>query len=144
MFSTNLNPAQAYSSVRVDSSAMSASPHGLVMMLYEGALLAISAARVQLKNGRTAEKAQALSKAVAIIQDGLMASLDRGNGGEIAERLFSLYEYMVVRLTEANIGNRTEPLEEVGRLLAELNDAWRAIGETSQTQAAVTVGGQWT
>lgn len=143
MFSTNLNPAQAYSSVRVDSSAMSASPHGLVLMLFEGAMLAVTASRMHMQIGRTAEKAQAISKAVAIIQDGLMASLDRESGGEIAEQLFSLYEYMVVRLTEANIGNRAEPLEEVGRLLAELNDAWQTIGKNSHIQAAVTASGKW-
>ncbi|MBI3529276.1 MAG: flagellar export chaperone FliS [Betaproteobacteria bacterium] len=142
MFSNNLNSAKNYTTVGVTSGVMSASPHGLVLMLFEGAMLAVSASRMHMQIGRTAEKAQAISKAVAIIQDGLMASLDREGGGEIAEKLFTLYEYMVVRLTEANIGNRAEPLEEVGRLLAELNDAWQAIGKNNQTQPAVIVGGE--
>ena len=142
MFSSNLNAAKHYSSVGVTTGVMSASPHGLVLMLFEGAMLAVAASRMHMQIGRTAEKAQAISKAVAIIQDGLMASLDRESGGEIAEQLFSLYEYMVVRLTEANIGNHAEPLEEVGRLLAELNNAWQAIGTVIQTQPAVTAGGE--
>ena len=142
MFSGNLSAARAYSSVGVESGAMSASPHGLMLMLYEGAMLSVSASRMHLLVGRTAEKAQAISKAVAIIQDGLMASLDRDSGGVIAEQLFCLYEYMVTRLTEANIGNRPEPLEEVGRLLAELKGAWQAIGKDSQPQAAVTASGE--
>ena len=141
MFSSNLNAAKNYSSVGVTTGVMSATPHGLVLMLYEGAMLAVAASRMHMRIGRTAEKAQAISKAVAIIQDGLMASLDRESGGEIAEQLFSLYEYMVVRLTEANIGNRAEPLEEVGRLLAELNGAWQAIGQPGHPQAAVTASG---
>jgi flagellar secretion chaperone FliS len=144
MFSTNLNAAKNYTTVGVTSGVMSASPHGLVLMLFEGAMLAVSASRMHMQIGRTPEKAQAISKAVAIIQDGLMASLDRESGGEIAEQLFSLYEYMVARLIEANIGNRTEPLEEVGRLLAELNGAWLAIGRNYQPQAAVTAGGEQT
>ncbi len=142
MFSSNLNAAKNYSSVGVTTGVMSASPHGLVLMLFEGAMLAVSASRMHMQIGRTAEKAQAISKAVAIIQDGLMASLDRESGGEIAGHLFSLYEYMVVRLTEANIGNRAEPLEEVGRLLAELNGAWQAIGKSGQPQAAVAASGE--
>ena len=141
MFSTNLRAAKNYTTVGVTSGVMSAGPHGLVLMLFEGAIIAVSAARMHIQIGRTADKAQAISKAVAIIQDGLMASLDLGSGGEIAELLFCLYEYMVARLTEANIGNRAEPLEEVGRLLAELNGAWLAIGKHSQTQAAVSAGG---
>ena len=142
MFTSNLNAAKNYTTVGVTSAAMSASPHGLVLMLFEGAMLAVSASRMHMQIGRTAEKAQAISKAVAIIQDGLMASLDRKSGGEIAEQLFSLYEYMVVRLTEGNISNRAEPLEEVGRLLAELNDAWQAIGKNVQPQVAVTASGE--
>ena len=142
MFTSNLNAAENYTTVGVTSGAMSASPHGLVLMLFEGAMLAVSASRMHMQIGRTAEKAQAISKAVAIIQDGLMASLDRKSGGEIAEQLFSLYEYMVVRLTEGNISNRAEPLEEVGRLLAELNDAWQAIGKNVQPQVAVTASGE--
>ena len=142
MFSNNLSAARHYSSVGVTTGVMSASPHGLVLMLFDGAMLAVAASRMHMQIGRTAEKAQAISKAVAIIQDGLMASLNRQSGGEIAEHLFCLYEYMVVRLTEANIANRDEPLEEVGRLLAELNGAWQAIGAVNQTQAAVAAGGE--
>lgn len=141
MFSNNLNAAKNYSNVGVTTGVMSASPHGLVLMLFEGAMLAVSAARMHMQINQTAEKAKAISRAVAIIQDGLLASLDRGNGGEIAEQLFSLYEYMVTRLTEANIGNRTEPLEEVGRLLAELNVAWRAVGRNVQAQAVAAASG---
>ncbi len=136
MFSNNLRAAKSYTAVSVTSGVMSADPHGLVLMLFEGAILAVAASRMHMQTGRTAEKAQAISRAVAIIQDGLMASLDRDGGGEIAEQLSRLYEYMVVRLTEANIGNHTGPLEEVGRLLAELNDAWQAIGRNGRTRPA--------
>lgn len=128
MFSTHMTAAQAYSNVSVASGAMSASPHGLVLMLFEGALISVSSARMYMQLGRTVDRAQSIARAIAIIQDGLMASLDRNAGGEIAERLFSLYEYMVERLSDANARDRVEPIEEVGRLLAELNDAWKSIG----------------
>ncbi len=127
MFARNLSAAQAYSSVGVVSNAMSTNPHGLVLMLFEGASIAVSAARLHLQDGRTADRAKAICKAVAIIQDGLMASLDRGNGGEIADNLFALYEYMVARLVQANIEQRADCLEEVARLLAELDGAWQSI-----------------
>lgn len=127
----------AYTCVGVESSAMSASPHGLVLMLFDAATIAVSAARMHMQLGQKAQKAQSIATAVAIITDGLMASLDRNAGGEIAERLFSLYEYMVTRLTEANLRNQAALLEEVGRLLAELNDAWKAIGNAAQTKPAL-------
>jgi flagellar protein FliS len=129
MFSTHLKPAKAYSHVSTTSGAMSASPHGLVIMLFEGAQTATAAARMHVELNQPAERAQAISKAVAIIQDGLMASLDREAGGALAEQLFALYEYMVSRLIDANLNNRAEPLEEVGRLLRELSGAWKEIGK---------------
>lgn len=131
MFSNNLNAAKAYQNVGTTSGAMSASPHGLVIMLFDGAQAAIATARMHMQAGQGPEKAQAISKAVAIVQDGLMASLDRGAGGELAEQLFALYEYMVSRLIDANITNRSEPLEEVGRLLGDLSGAWKTIGNNN-------------
>jgi len=130
MFSSPLNAAKAYASVDTTSDAMSASPHGLVIMLFDGAQTAVAAAGMHLQMGQASQKAQAISKAVAIIQDGLMASLDRDAGGELGEQLFALYEYMVSRLIEANLQNNAAGLEEVGRLLRELGDAWRSIGAT--------------
>ena len=128
MFSNTSNAARNYSNVSVTTGVMSANPHRLVVMLFEGAMIAVATARMHMGNRQTPEKAKAISKAVSIIHDGLMASLDRNSGGELAERLFSLYEYMVTRLTEANVHNRVEPLEETARLLAELSDAWKSIG----------------
>ena len=120
---------------------MSASPHGLVLMLYEGAMLAVSAARMHMQLGQKAEKSRAISKAIAIISDGLMASLDTRAGGEIAERLLVLYQYMIEKLSEANVRNLPDPLEEVGRLLADLNDAWKSIAKTPAAQAAAVDAG---
>ncbi|MEO8163841.1 MAG: flagellar export chaperone FliS, partial [Betaproteobacteria bacterium] len=136
MFARNLNAAQAYSNVGIVSNAMSANPHGLVLMLFEGATIAVTTARMHMQSSRTVDKAKAISKAVAIIQDGLMASLDRDNGGDVAENLYRLYEYMVERLVQANIENRADCLEEVGRLLAELDSAWQSIGVTAQKVGA--------
>lgn len=141
MFSRHLDAARNYSNVGVTTGVMSASPHRLVVMLFEGAQIAVSAARMHMQRRQMPEKAQAISKAVSIIHDGLMASLDRASGGEIAERLFSLYEYMVARLTEANIHNQPEPLEETGRLLMELSEAWNSIS-IDESRIDTAAGGQ--
>ena len=142
MFTNTRNTAKAYVSVGATSGALSASPHGLVIMLFDGAQAAVAAARMHMQLRQIPEKAKAISKAVSIIQDGLMASLDRDAGGELADQLFNLYEYMVSRLIEANLGNDSGPLEEVGRLLAELGNAWKAIGKTNANQSVAELGGQ--
>ncbi len=65
-----------------------------------------------------------------IIDSGLRAALDKKVGGDIAEGLDALYEYMSGRLLTANLKNRIEHLEEVQRLLTDLRAAWNAIGDT--------------
>lgn len=117
----------AYKDVGIETSVMGADPHKLVALLYQGALLAICTAKYEMTNRRIEAKGKAIGKAIAIIGEGLQASLDMKAGGEIAQNLFNLYGYMVRRLTEANLRNDPEILDEVTRLLTELQDAWSAI-----------------
>jgi flagellar protein FliS len=115
--------------------AMGQSPHGLISMLFEGATIAVSSARTSMQLGLIQQKCEAVSKAIAIIEDGLIASLDPEAGGELAERLARLYEYMVLRLVEANTNNDSAPLEEVASLLTELAAAWAGIGNTTDIRS---------
>ncbi len=119
--------AKAYKDVGLETSVMGADPHKLVAMLFQGALLAISEAKYEMQNRHTEAKGKAISKAIAIIGEGLQASLDRKAGGELAQNLFDLYGYMIKRLVNANLNNDATILDEITRLLAELQDAWNTI-----------------
>lgn len=120
---------KAYAKVGIETGTTGASSHQLVLMLFEGAMLAITDARNHLLRAETAAKGQAISKAIAIITDGLRASLDLKVGGPLAHNLYALYEYMGNRLLFANLNNETAALDEVKHLLAELKEAWEAIGK---------------
>lgn len=117
----------AYATVGLSTDIMAADPHKLTSMLFEGALLAIAKARHAMAHNETATKGQYISKTIAIIGEGLHASLDRDAGGELAGNLAALYDYMVKRLVHANIKNDTGALDEVAHLLTELKDAWDSI-----------------
>lgn len=124
----NANVAsQAYAKIGVESGALGADPHKLISMLYQGALLAIASAKNGIMRKNIAAKGAAISKAVTIIDEGLNASLDKKVGGELAENLSSLYSYMTVRLTQANLNNDMGALDEVARLLNDLKGAWETI-----------------
>ena len=129
MFGTTRFGAKAYANVGIETGVASASPHKLIIMLFEGAMSAISLATTMMKSGDIEGKGKAISKAISIIDDGLRASLNKQEGGEIAINLDSLYEYMSHRLLEANIKNKPEILEEVHTLLAEVKGAWEEIGK---------------
>jgi flagellar protein FliS len=141
MFGSKQSGVNAYAKVGMETGVTSASPHKLIVMLFDGALVSVSSAIVHMKAGNIPEKGAAISKAIMIIDSGLRAALDKKAGGEIAEGLDALYEYMGARLLQANLKNQVDILEEVQRLLSELRGAWNAIGGTTavtQAQAGST------
>lgn len=127
MFGSSQTGANAYAKVGVETGVVAASPHKLVVMLFEGAMIAISTAIQQTQAGNIAAKGQAISKAILIIDSGLRASLDKKVGGDVALNLDALYEYMSNRLVIANLKNQVAILDEVYQLLKGLKDAWEAI-----------------
>ncbi|AMP39469.1 MULTISPECIES: flagellar export chaperone FliS [Ralstonia solanacearum species complex] len=119
----------AYSQVGIETSVVDANPHRLIAMLFEGARSAINLALAAMQRGDVLAKVRAFDKAISIIGQGLQASLDRQRGGEIAEQLDALYDYMLRRLLVANATNDVAILEEVDRLLMPLQEAWAEIGK---------------
>ncbi|CUB07728.1 MULTISPECIES: flagellar export chaperone FliS [Tepidiphilus] len=129
--------ANAYSQVSLETAVQSADPHQLILMLYDGALMALAQAVVAMEQKDIPKRAQSISRAIAIIHDGLHASLDVESGGELGERLAALYDYMVERLTQANATNNAAAVQEVSGLLRTLREAW---AEMPRQQAAATAG----
>lgn len=117
----------AYAQVGVQTGVMSASPHKLIVMLYDGARSAIARSKFHLENNELEARGNAISKAINIIDNGLRAVLDHEAGGEISANLESLYEYMTRRLMLANLRSDVEMLNEVDALLENLASAWAAI-----------------
>jgi flagellar protein FliS len=127
MFATARNQLSAYQRVCVETDVLTADSHKLVLMLYEGALLALADAQLHMQRRETAEKGLALSKALMIIDGGLKASLDVKAGGALGEHLAALYDYMCDRLLHANLHNRADIIDEIRQLLLELRGAWQQI-----------------
>ena len=129
MFPSSSDPTAAYRNIGLETQLDSASPHKLVIMLYDGALVAIANAQRHMEHKEIAEKGKAISKAIDIIANGLQSSLDLENGGEIGTQLEALYEYMGQRLLHANLRNDVAALKEVSALLHELKSAWEKIAD---------------
>jgi len=136
MYSTARKAIDAYAQVGVETGVASADPHRLILMLFDGTLAAIAAAKLAMSRGEIAAKGSAITKAIAIVDGGLKASLDVKAGGELAERLSGLYDYMLKQLLAANLRNDAALLDEVARLLNELRGAWAQIGTRPNPNAA--------
>lgn len=117
-----------YTQVGMETGVASADPHGLVLMLLEGAISSLVFARKEIDAGNISAKGEAISKAIRIISE-LDTSLNIEAGGEIAANLRTLYDYMGTSLLEANLKNDVRKLVEVVQLLSELKTAWLGIAD---------------
>lgn len=127
MFGSASSGVSAYSKIGVETGVLAASPHKLIVMLFDGAIVALGNALSQMQSSDIPAKGKSISKAIAIIDNGLRASLDKRIGGEIALNLDSLYEYMSRQLLLANLNNDEAKITEVQNLLRDLKGAWEAI-----------------
>lgn len=124
----NANRAtNTYAKIEAESTLHAADPHMLIAMLFQGALLAISNAKNAMLRKDIPAKSKAISHTIRIIGEGLRASLDKNVGGKLAQDLDALYEYMCLRLVNANLNNDIKVLDEVARLLSEIKGAWDNI-----------------
>jgi flagellar protein FliS len=119
--------AGAYRTVGVETGVDGASPHRLVVMLFEGFGDAVSRARTAMARREIEAKCKAITQAVRIVDEGLRANLDTGAGGKLAQDLFALYGYVTLRLTQANVRNDPAALDECASLMEPLRQAWLAI-----------------
>jgi flagellar protein FliS len=100
----------------------------IVLMCYEGSIANASRAQEEMRQGKVAEKGVYLSKATAIVTE-LLNTLDKEQGGEIAERLEVLYRYVLHTFSQANLKQDPDLLEGALRVLRELKEGWAALAE---------------
>ena len=117
-----------YRKIQSQSAVNDASPHMLIAMLFRGALDNIAVARGAIERGQAALKGEKIGRAIDIV-DNLRSSLDMSVGGEVAQNLKDLYDYMEGRLLTANMEDNAQALEEVASLLGEIAQGWNAMPE---------------
>lgn len=129
------NPIAAYRQVDLESEIRGADPHRLIILLFDGAESAMHQALACLESGDIQGRSNALMKAIDIIMSGLSASLNVEEGGDLAQNLKALYEYMVSRLIHANVHQDAAAIREVQKLLGEISGAWREMGDNLRHSA---------
>lgn len=107
----------------------------LVIMMYEGAIAAIRAARRHLEGGNLSRKGTYVNRAGSIVAE-LQSVLDMEKGGEISRNLDRLYAYVIEQLTEANIENNPAKLAVAERVLSILKEGWDGIARMPEVHTA--------
>jgi flagellar protein FliS len=115
------SPLGAYASVSIET----ADPGTLVVLLFDGALRFLARGRRAVTGGNPADFAYAVTRAHAIVAE-LSNVLDRDTGGEVADSLHRLYDFMLRHLTEGLAHRSGVHLDRVTTILQTLRDAFDA------------------
>lgn len=126
MYGSSRQYAEQYRKVGISTAVSDADPHKLVALLLTGACERIRLAQACLERQDQARKGKAIGEACAIVGH-LNGSLDHEAGGEMAGNLSALYDYVMQRLTEANLHNDPQALQDALQLVSEIEGAWNAI-----------------
>jgi len=109
---------------------MTAPPGQIILMLYDGALLALERSIPGFSHGDPATANMTvhnnLQRAQDIIRE-LNCALNMEQGGEFANTLRRLYDYFDRRLRESNVRKEPTGVREVIRHLTVLRDAWATM-----------------
>jgi len=129
----------AISAYRAASQTVSAA--NAVVMLYDGAIQRVAAARSAIAERRVEDRYNAVTKAYAIVQ-GLQSQLDFDAGGAIAPMLDRFYDYVLQRLVMVNIRNDPSICDELIGLLRQMRGSWASIAERGGDESVSGAGAQ--
>jgi flagellar protein FliS len=127
--SANLQAYNRYKTMSIQT----ASPDRLLIMLYDGLLLAMRTAKAHIEEKNLPEAHRQLVKAQDIVRE-LRNTLKMEY--EISHALAALYDYFLRRLTEANIKKSVEPIDEIYPRVEELREAWVQAAMKLRAEAA--------
>ncbi|UJF21307.1 flagellar export chaperone FliS [Shewanella sp. OMA3-2] len=117
---------QSYKKVSVDSGLAVASPHRIIQMLLAGALERLAQAKLAIEQGSIEQRGLYIGKAIGIV-NGLNSSLNMEANDQVAGNLTQLYDFMLRRMSEANMNNDAAAIDDVTGILKTIKEGWDAI-----------------
>ena len=106
--------------------AQYASPHQLILLLFNGAVESLSVASGAIDNKNIELRGKHITRAISII-NGLRDMLDMQTGGEVADNLYSLYSYMAREIFNSGFHNDKETLQNISQMLVDIRGSWEKI-----------------
>jgi flagellar protein FliS len=118
-----------------DVQVLTADKLRIVIMLYEGVLRFNRGAQQAIKDGEIELRNYNINRSIDIITE-LRDALDMEVGGEIAQKLLSLYIFSIEHLTSGNLENNIDYIENVNKVFDLLKDGWEHIAANRPIDAA--------
>ena len=114
------NPYAAYANSKI----MTASPAELTLMLYDGAIKFCNIAIMGIEENDIEKAHNNIIKVERIVRE-FLNTLDHRY--PVAKDFENVYNYLILRLHEANIKKDAEILQEVLKHLRTMRDTWKEV-----------------
>ena len=115
-----------YGQIKNDAQTTYASPHQLMLMLFDGAIEAMSFTIGAIQNENFELRSKQNTRSITII-NGMRECLDMETGGELANNLYSLYQYMTQELFRASFKNDVDTIQNIQTMLKDIRGSWEKI-----------------
>ena len=113
------------------NSIETASSTRMVVMLYDGAIRFLTQALAAMAVKRYDQQSRFICNAQSIIAH-LHDTLDTEVGSAFAGSLTGIYTALLRTLTQANIENRPQPVEDALEILRDLRETWAEVDRRCQ------------
>ena len=134
----NKNRAEQYKKTQINTS----SPGKLLLMLYQGAIKFSKLAIQNIEADQIEDSHKNIIKVQNIVLE-LKSTLDKEKGGQLADQLEKLYDFIYQELLQANLKKDVKYLNNIIPLLEELYTAYKEIvlNQKSPELKKVNLGG---
>ena len=116
---------QKYKEMKINT-AKNADPYELIKIVFVNIVGKLTAAKGFIDRNDPEKKGMLIGESITLF-GALQDSLDMEQGGDISNNLFDLYEFAIYQLTQANVNNSKETIDEVLTITRSIQEAWEAI-----------------
>ena len=121
--------AKAYANTSVETAVTSSSSKELIILVYEKIIDYLIRGKKELELNQPG--VEVFTKAVDLINLGLIASLDKTKGGEIANNLEFIYLWSINKVVEARLTKAPDKIDEVIKVLKPIQEGWIALKDNN-------------
>ena len=119
---------KAYSDASISTSISMSTSTDLIILVFEKIFDYLKIGKAALENNQLA--IEEFTKINDLINLGLVASLNREKGGEIAKNLEFIYLWAMSKITEARLTKSYEKIDEVTLVLMPIYESWQSLSKS--------------
>jgi flagellar protein FliS len=126
---------RAYREVDRQTAVLSANGVDLVLLTYEALLRRLKQASEAFVSKDVAARGEALSRAIEVIEKGLIGSLDMQQGGQLSQQLLSQYQLWTAQILHCNMNADAALLGELIKTVEVVRSAWEQVKDETKRRA---------